>query len=173
MSSYRKTVAAAFFALALPLFAFVEDAAGQMTLQGQPQRAKAQAGKKQAGMMQGGMMQPGLPAPGMAPHGAPGTAKSNETYSIVQVGADYQIVTASTLKSLKKSVEDEYKAADKAYQAAKKDKNMKGATLTKPVKKTVKIVPGKTGIKTMEKADQELQKLLNDRQNKSGKKSAR
>ncbi|MCC6124074.1 MAG: hypothetical protein IT426_03870 [Pirellulales bacterium] len=172
MSSHRKSIAAICFALAIPLVAFIEDAAGQMTLQGQPQRTKTQTGKKQAGTMQGGVMQPGMMAPGMAPHGAPGAAKSNETYSIVQVGIDYQIVTASSLKSLKKSIEDEYKSADRAYQAAKRDKNNKGVTLTKPTKKTIKVVPGKAGIKTMEKAEQELQKLLNS-QNKSGKKTAR
>jgi hypothetical protein len=151
MSSQRKTIVTSLFILSFSFFLFVAEAAAQFTQQ--------KPGKAQPGMV-----------PGMAQ--ARPAAKSNETYSIVQVGRDYQIVTASTLKALKKSVEDENKAAEKAYQLAKKDKNNKGVTLPKPEKRTVKPVPGKTGYKTHEKAEDELQKLLLER-DKGGRKSVK
>jgi hypothetical protein len=109
---------------------------------------------------------------GRTPGGyGPGGARpnTNVTYYIVEVGRDLQIVPKSGMTELKKRVDEEYKAAMKAYEAAKKDKANKGVTLEKPEKKTVKQI--KSGIKGEEKAQLELQKLLSERE--KGSKSKR
>jgi hypothetical protein len=121
----------------------------------------AQYGAQQ-GFGQQGIAQQGAAQQGAAQQNAHSTAKeqapaSKETYNIVEVGKEYQVVAASGMKDLKKRVEDEYKSAKKAYDDAKKDKNKKGAVSEKPEKKTIKTV--KSGIKTQEKAQEELQKL--------------
>jgi hypothetical protein len=170
MSSQRKKIALGLFILAFPIFTFVAEAAAQLTRPMQPTRT--QPGKTQSGMMQ----QPGMPGmmqPGKTAQTRPATPVSKETYSIVEVDRDYQIVTASSLKDLKKKLEEEYKSAQKAYLEAKKSKDNKGATLPKPEKKTVKPVPGKSGIKTQEKAQDELLKLQAERDKGGRKKSVR
>jgi hypothetical protein len=122
----------------------------------------AQYGAAQQGFAQQGAAQQGAVQQGTAQQTDHSASKAQtpvakETYNIVEVGKEYQVVTASGLKELKKRMDDEYKTAKKAYDDAKKDKNKKGAVPEKPEKKTVKTV--KTGIKTQEKAQEELQKL--------------
>jgi hypothetical protein len=75
------------------------------------------------------------------------------------------------MKDLKKRIEDEYKSAKKAYDDAKKDKNNKGAVPEKPEHKSIKTI--KSGIKTQEKADEELKKLQNEHAKSDDKKSKR
>ena len=162
MTSNWKTIAVGLLIVSAPVLLFIPDAAGQMV---QPlQGGRTQTGKTSPGMMQSGMAMQGRPG-----------AKSNETYCIVEVGKDLQIVSKpSGLKDLKKRLDDEYKAADKAYKDAQKDKSKKDPNLPKPEKpekKTVKEI--KSGIKTQEKAQEELQKLLDDRDKNGDKKSKR
>jgi hypothetical protein len=159
MSSSWKTSVFGLFALSILVFMFVSEAAGQYTRQ--PQSNRTQPGMQQPGMQIGKSQQPRT-----------GTPASKETYSIVEVGKEYQIVTAASLKDLKKRLKDEFNSAKKAYLEAKKDKNNKGVTLEKPEEKTVKVIPGKSGYKTQEKAQEELQKLQEERE-KGGKKSVR
>jgi hypothetical protein len=141
----RKTIAMGLFLFSASVLMFVADAAGQV---------------------KGGMgMPPGAPRPG--------GGGANETYCIVEVGHDMQVIATSGMKTLKKQLDDEYKAAQKAYDLAKKDKANKGVTLEKPEKRTVKQVPGKTGYKSMDKAQEELQKILADRDKGGDKKSKR
>jgi hypothetical protein len=108
-------------------------------------------------------------APGGVGPGGQRSSDANVTYYIVEVGRELQIVPKSGMTELKKRVDEEYKAAMKAYEAAKKDKTTKGVTLEKPEKKTVKQI--KSGIKGQEKAQEELQKLLTERE--KGNKSKR
>jgi hypothetical protein len=139
----RKTIATGLFLFSASVLMFVASASAQM---------------------KGGMgMPPGTPRPG--------GGGANETYCIVEVGRDIQVIATSGMKAFKKQIEDEYKAAQKAYDLAKKDKANKGVTLEKPEKKTVKQI--KSGIKSQEKAQEELQKLLSDRDKNGDKKSKR
>jgi hypothetical protein len=103
--------------------------------------------------------------------GQPPTAKgANETYSIVEIDHEYQIVPSSGMKDLKKRLKDEFKTDQKNYQNAKKDKTNKGI-IVEPKEKTVKEV--KKGIKTQEKAQDELQKLQAERDRSGGDKRSR
>jgi hypothetical protein len=170
MLSPSRTIAAGLFLISGCLFAFVADARGQ-------ERRQAMPGILKQPMQPQGMQQPGVMQRGMMPQQSPQgrqtpTASRGETYGIVEVGHELQIVSKpSGLKDLKKRLEDEYKSANKAYQDAKKDKNNKGVTLPKPEKKTIKEI--KSGIKTQEKAQEELMKLQADRDRGGDKKSRR
>ena len=167
MISNWKTIAVGFFVASSFGWMCISEAAGQFL---QQPRSTGNAGKtQQAPFGQPGMTQ----KPGASPQAHPGaTAKSNETYCIVEVGKELQVVSKPNgLKDLKKRIEDDYKTANKAYQDAKKDKANKGVTLEKPEKKTVKEI--KSGIKTEDKAREELQKLQADRDKNGAKKSTR
>jgi hypothetical protein len=158
----------------------VADAFGQF-LQQQPTKGTAQGRNpfgqpvqqrgRQPGTMQPGQMQQGTMTqqPG---RGNPGTAaKSNETFAIVEVDKQLQIVPKPQgLNDLKKRLKEDYKAAKKAYDDAKKDKANKGVKLEEPKEKKLTIV--KAEIKGQDKAQEELQKLQADRA-KGGRKSSR
>jgi hypothetical protein len=148
-----KISARVFFSFAIPVLMLVSEAAGQ--------------GLRQAP----GMPQQGLNQASRAPTGRGNTAASKELFNIVKIGQDLQIVAKSGMTALAKQLDSEYKAAQKAYLEAKKDKNNKGVTLEKPEKK--KIVVVKSGIKGQEKAQDELQKLQGDRDKTGDKKSKR
>jgi Skp family chaperone for outer membrane proteins len=118
----------------------------------------------QSSSMKGGAMlgAPGQTGNAMQPKS--NSPASKETFLIVEVGKDLQVVSKSGLKDLKKRIEDDFKRATQDYQNAKKDKKNKDAKLEKPEKKTVKEL--KSGIKTQEKAQEELQKLQEERNKK-------
>jgi hypothetical protein len=158
MLSPSRTVAAGLLLISGCLFAFVADARGQERRQAMPGMLQ------QPGMMQRGML------PQQSPQGRQTPAGRGESFCIVEVDHELQIVSKpSGLKDLKKRLEDDFKTATKAYQDAKKDKNNKGVTLPKPEKKTIKEI--KSGIKTQEKAQDELMKLQADRDRGGNKKS--
>ncbi len=168
MISNWKTVAVGLFIV----FAFgwlsISEAAGQF-IQGQHPTRKT--GNTPPAYGQPGMAQPGMMQRGTAQPAHSRTAKSNETFCIVEVGKEkaLQIVSKPNgLKDLKKRLEDEYKTANKAYQDAKKDKKNKGVSLERPVKQTVREI--KSGLKTEEKAQEELQKLQAEREKNGSKK---
>lgn len=184
MRSNRKNFTIGLLAVACFGCLGVADAFGQF-LQQQPQRGTAQGrnpfgqpgqrqqqpGTRQPGSMQPGQMQQGTTAqqPGRA---NPGTAaKSNEAFSIVEVDKQLQVVAKPRgLNDLKKRLKEEYKAAKKAYDDAKKDKNNKGVKLEEPKEKKITVV--KADIKGQDKAQEELQKLQAERA-KGGRKSSR
>ena len=115
-------------------------------------------------------MQPGQMRQGTTAQ-QPAKSKSNETYSIVEVDKQLQVVSKpKELNDLKKRLDQEYKDATKAYNEAKKNKSTNGVKLEKPEKKTVKEI--KSGIKGQDKAQEELQKLQAERA-KGGRKSSR
>ena len=102
----------------------------------------------------------------------PTAAPSHETYCIVEVDHDLQVVSKpKELKDLKKKLDDDYKTAHKAWQDAKKNKDTKATAGEEPKKKTVKEV--KSGFKTQDKANEELQKMLADRDKSGDQKSRR
>jgi hypothetical protein len=165
-ANWKTFVVGSFIASAIGLL-FISDAAGQFIM---PPR---NAGNPPPGKTQPGYGQPGTMQRGTGQQTRPTGAKSNETYCIVEVGKDLQIVSKpSGLKDLKKQLDDRYKTANKTYQDAKKDKNNKGVTLEKPDKKDYTVVERKSGFKTQEDAQKELEKMQADR-DKGGKKSAR
>jgi hypothetical protein len=102
---------------------------------------------------------------------APGARVANETYSVVQIGEEIKVVSASEKKTLIKKLEDDYKLDTKKYTDAKKDKkNADANSLKKPDKKdyTIKIL--KANFKTQDEA----QKFADDKiaeRDKGAKKS--
>jgi hypothetical protein len=189
MRSNWKTLAVGFIVVLSLGWICAGEAAAQFTQQpvvnpvrnpspyGQAMQRQPGAMQRQAGMMQQqGVMQqqPGMmqQQPGAMQGHTAATPKSSETYCIVEVAKELQVVSKPKgLKDLKKRLDDEFKSATKAYQDAKKDKANKGVTLEKPEKKTVKEL--KSGIKTQDKAQEELQKMQAEREKSGGKTSTR
>jgi hypothetical protein len=95
-------------------------------------------------------------------HSPPATHKTSETYAVVSVGDEIQVVPKSSINTLKKQLKDEYSQELKAYQQDKKGKN--SSNLKKPVEKKFAVI--NSTFKTQEDA----QKWADD---KYGKKAAR
>jgi len=150
MTSHWKTMVAGIVIVSASIFVFVPETSAQ----------SVPAGGRPA--TQRGAVQP-----------KPTAAASNETYCIVEVDHDLQVVSKpKELKDLKKRLDDDYKTAHKAWQDAKKNKDTKATAGEEPKKKTVKELPGKS-FKTQEKANEELQKMLADRDKSGDQKSRR
>jgi hypothetical protein len=167
MFSFSKTFLVGLFFISACSLTFVFEARGQ---ERRPMPGMFKQPQRQQQQQQPGMMQRGL-TPQQSPQGRQAQTRSHETYNIVEVDNELRIVATSEMKNLKKQLEDEYNKAKKDYLDAKKDKKNKDAKLPEPKKKTLKTVPGKSGIKTQEKAQEELQKLQADRDRGGGNKS--
>lgn len=104
---------------------------------------------------------------------APGARGAKETYAVVAVGDDVRVVTQSSIASLKKQNEDDYKQDTKKYQEAKKDKNNPVANkLKKPDKKDYTVKSLKSNIKSKEEADKFADEIIKERGKSGGKKTS-
>jgi hypothetical protein len=101
----------------------------------------------------------------------PGARVANETYSVVQIGDEIKVVSASEKKTLIKKLEDDYKLDTKKYADAKKDKkNADANSLKKPDKKDYTIKVLKANFKTQEDAQKFADDKIKER-DKGAKKS--
>lgn len=97
-----------------------------------------------------------------ASHGAP--AKKAEVFAVVQIGDEIRVVRKSELTGLNKSVAEEDKRRQKAYEASKKGKGMgreMAPEMTKPVKRTVRVL--KNSLKTEQDAREWKEKFMDER----------
>jgi hypothetical protein len=100
-----------------------------------------------------------------------GPAERPETYAVVQVGDELQVVTKSEADSLKKNKSAEYKTAMKAYTDAKRatGKSKDKTSIPKPPDKhSFAVVVLRTSIKTQGEAETYKAKLEKERARKSG-----
>jgi hypothetical protein len=97
---------------------------------------------------------------------APGAHTISETYDVVSVGDDIQVVSKSGLITLKKQIKDEYAQELKQYQLDKKDKNR--SNLKKPIEK--KFTTLKPNFKNQEDAQKWAEDKIKERDKASQKK---
>ncbi|MGA2064026.1 MAG: hypothetical protein ABSG86_03605 [Thermoguttaceae bacterium] len=92
------------------------------------------------------------------------TKTKTESYMVVELGGQYKVISASTLKDEKKRVEEDNKKAIELWQ----DEVKAGSKTEAPVKK--KLIVKKAGFKTQKGADEYVQ-VLKEKDQEEGKES--
>jgi len=97
-------------------------------------------------------------------------AQKGEAYIVIQTGEDYEVAMQSELAPRKKAAADKYKQDMKAYKAAKAEAVKRKEKFDEPPPKHV--VPKKVGptFKTKEQAQEHLEKLVREKEERGTKK---